>query len=278
MHRKVMLIVMLVFGLVLGVAMSSWRAFPTEDMIARAWCASCHDVHGAIEWEDAPFQSQVWIMGDVPEATYLIVSDLFPYHRQELGTAISIPDLLARYGVDEFNRVAIESLDGGIVILDRPYVTELSRLVPYLEGIRFIDENQHQSTWLKGVRWIVVVGEETPLTINGQATSMGRLLMSDRMTVVAEGGDAVFISPRDGKTYRGDYARLYTGARLSTLLGDDAYTALEVYDAQGQSRSYTAEEVADALIATVDGRPALVLPATTRREWTMDVIRIETRS
>jgi hypothetical protein len=216
-------------------------------------------------------------MGDVPEATYLIVSDLFPYHRQELGTAISIPDLLARYGVDEFNRVAIESLDGGIVSLDRPYVTELSRLVPYLEGIRFIDENQHQSTWLKGVRWIVVVGEETPLTINGQATSMGRLLMSDRMTVVAEGGDAVFVSPRDGKTYRGDYARLYTGARLSTLLGDDAYTALEVYDAQEQSRSYSAEEVADALIATVDGRPALVLPNAPRRAWTLDVIRIETR-
>jgi hypothetical protein len=278
MHRKVMLIVMLVFGVVLGVAMSSWRAFPTEDMIARAWCASCHDVHGAIEWEDAPFQSQVWIMGDVPEATYFFVSDLFPYHRQEMGTAISLPDLLARYGAGNFSQVAVESLDGGIVILDRQYVTELSRLVPYLEGIRFIDENQHQSTWLKGVRWIIVVGEETPLTIDGQATSMGRLLMSNRATAVAEGGDALFISPRDGKTYRGDYARLYTGARLGHLLGEGVYTTVEAYDAQGRSRSYSAEEVADALIATVDGRPALVLPNAPRREWTLDVIGIETRS
>jgi len=58
MKQRLFLAVALVVGLVLGVALSNWRVFPTDDMIARASCASCHDVHAAIEWEDAPFQSQ----------------------------------------------------------------------------------------------------------------------------------------------------------------------------------------------------------------------------
>lgn len=277
MKRTVLILLAAVFGLIAGVSATSWRAFPTDDMIARATCAECHDVHGAIEWEDAPFQSQVWVLGDVPKATCFIVNDLFPYRQDEIGTAISLPDLLARYGVEDFARVALESLDGGIVTLDREYVTEHARLVPYLEGLRFQDENQHVSTWLKGVRWIVVVGDETPLEINGVATSMGRLLLGDRTTVTAEGGDALFVSELDGKTYRGDYAHLYTGARLERLLGDKTYTTLEVTDASGEVREYPAEQVADAIIATVDGRPSLVLPSASRREWVIDVVRIATR-
>jgi len=277
MKRTVLILLAAVFGLLAGVSATSWRAFPTEDMIARATCAECHDVHGAIEWDDAPFQSQVWIMGDVPEASYFFVDDLFPYRQEDLGTAISLPDLLARYGVDDFERIAIESLDGGIVALDREYVTEHARLVPYLEGLRFQDENQHVSTWLKGVRWITVVGAETPLEIDGVVTSMGRLLLGDRVTVSAEGGDALYVSPLDGKTYRGDYAHLYTGALLARLLGEDAYTTLIVTDAAGNAREYPAEQVADAVIATVDGRPTLLLPGASRRDWVIDVTRIETR-
>lgn len=276
MKRTVLILLAAVFGLIAGVSATSWRAFPTEDMIARATCAECHDVHGAIEWADAPFQSQVWILGDVPEATYFFVDDLFPYRSEELGTAISLPDLLARYGAETFDRVAIESLDGGIVTLDREYVTEHARLVPYLEGIRFQDENQHVSTWLKGVRWIIVVGSETPLEIDGVATSMGRLLLDERVTVSAEGGDALFVSELDGKTYRGDYAHLYTGARLERLLSDGDYATLEVTDASGQVREYPAEQVADAIIATVDGRPSLLLPGASRRDWVIDVVRIAT--
>ncbi len=88
MKRTVLILLAAVFGLIAGVSATSWRAFPTEDMIARATCAGCHDVHGAIEWADAPFQSQVWILGDVPEATYFFVDDLFPYRDAELGTAV----------------------------------------------------------------------------------------------------------------------------------------------------------------------------------------------
>ena len=275
MNRTFKLLLMLVVGALLGVGLSSWRALPTEDMVARASCAACHDVHGAIEWADAPTQSQVWLLGDLPEASYFIVSDLFPYAQQEQGTSISLPDLLARYGVSEYERVAIESLDGGIVILERQYVTQESLLVPYLEGLRFKDANQHESTWLKGVRWIIVQGTDRPLRIAGEATSMGRLLLADRTTVIAEGGDAIFKSPLDGRTYRGDYAHTYTGARLSELLGGRTFTSLRVADSAGAVSTFTPEEVEGALVATVGGRPTLLLRGTGRGGWVSDLVEIE---
>lgn len=274
MNRKLTLLLVLVLGIVIGVALSSWRAFPTEDMIARASCATCHDVHGAIEFEEAPSQSQVWVLGDVPEATYFLVSDLFPYAHTKMGTSISLLDLLARYGVTDFERVAIESLDGGTVTLERQYVTKESLLVPYVEGIRFKDQNQHESTWLKGVRWIIVEGTEKPLRIAGEVTSMGRLLLSDRTTVVADGGDAMYKSPLDGKVYRGDYAHLYSGARLRELLRDHAYDRVKVTDNKGQVTELSREQVSDAIIATVQGRPTLLLPQTHRGEWVKDVVEI----
>jgi hypothetical protein len=275
MKQKLFLVVALVVGLVLGVALSSWRAFPTDDMIARASCASCHDVHAAIEWEDAPFQSQIWILGDVPEATYILVNDLFPYRNSESGDSISLLELVARYGAHDVSRVAIESLDGGIVTLTREYLTPESMLVPYMEGVRFKDQNQHESTWLKGVRWIIVEGAATPLMVDGQATSMGRLLLQDRTTVIAEGGDAIYKSPLDGKTYRGDYAHTYTGARLSQLLPPErSYTRLKAVDEKGRSKEYTRDEVADALIATVSGRPTLLLPHSSRGQWVSGVVEI----
>ena len=278
MTRKLMILLILVSGIVIGVALTSWRVFPTEDMIARTSCAACHDVHGAIEWEDAPFQSQVWILGDVPEATYVVVSDLFPYGKETEGTSVSLLNLLGSHGVSDFERVALESLDGGIVMLEREYVTEDSLLVPYLEGIRFKDQNQHESTWLKGVRWIVVEGVDKPLRIAGEATSFGRLLLSDRTTVIAEGGDAIYKSPLDGRIYRGDYAHTYTGVRLSELLRDHPYSGVRVVNAEGRAAEFTKDQAAGAIIATVQGRPSLVLPGLPRGVWVIDVVEITPQS
>lgn len=265
-----------VVGLVVGVSLGAWRAFPTEDMVARATCAECHDVHGALELSDAPFQSQVWILGDVPEATYLIVDDLFPYAEAEAGTSIALPDLLARYGAAEWERVALESLDGGWVVLEREYVTEASLLVPYLEGVRFADSNQHESTWLKGVRWIIVEGAERSLRIGEEQTSLGRLLLAQRTTVVAEGAQAMYRSEADGQIYRGEYAHLYTGALVSQALGDGwAAERFVATNAAGRVTEFAREDLEGAVIATVNGRPALVLPREGRGRWVTDLVALE---
>ena len=265
-----------VVGLVLGVSLSSWRVFPSDDMVARATCAECHDVHGAIELAEAPFQSQVWILGDVPEATYLIVNDLFPYATSTTGTSIPLADLLARYGATDWARVGLESLDGGLVILEREYVTEDSLLVPYLDGVRFTDRNQHESTWLKGVRWIVVQGSELPLRIGEEQTSLGRLLLEQRTTVVAEGGQAMYRSEQDGEVYRGEYAHVYTGGLVRRALGD-AWQAetFHARNAAGQETLFTREDLEEAVIATVGGRPALVLASKGRGQWVLDLVALE---
>jgi len=275
MNQRLLLALVLVLGIVLGVAASSWRAFPTSDMIARASCAACHDVHGALEYEDIPFQSQVWLLGDVPQASYFMVADLFPQGQQTQGTRITLLDLLARYGVDDFQSVAIESLDGGYVVIERQYITAETQFVPYADGMRFKDENQHESTWLKGVRWIIVQGHETPLTIAGEPTSMGRLLMGQRLTVVAQDSDAIYSSPLDGQIYRGQYAHTHSGASLEHLLADRAYTAVRVTDARGAQTDLDRDQLAGAILTDVQGAPTLLLPADNRGAWVRDVVDIE---
>ena len=274
MNRRVSMILVLVVGLAIGVAATAFRALPTEDMVARASCAQCHDLHGAIEWEDAPTQTQIWIMGDVAEATYIIVSDLFPYASEQEGTGISLPDLLDQYGAGDWERVAIESLDGGIVIFEREYVTEESLLVPYLEGVRFKDANQHESTWLKGVRWITVVGQKTPLNLFGTQTSIGRLLLGSRVTIIAEGGDAMYVSPLDGETYKGDYAHLYTGAALSGLMPEGECSHIIAVDGKGNETEYACADLEDAIIGTANGEATLILPEFGRSKWVIGLVEL----
>ena len=265
-------------GMLIGIALTGWEALPAKEMAARASCADCHDLHGAIEWAEAPFQSQIWLLGDVPQPTYFLVNDLLPYRQQERDTALPLLDFLAGNGVTDFEQVAVESLDGGLVVINREFVTEQTMLVPYLEGLRFKDENQHVSTWLKGVRWITVVGKETPLTIDGETTSMGRLLLRGRTTTVTERGNvAMYKSELDGQTYEGLYTHRYTGVPLAELLDNPDFTALVVTDARGRTTEFDAESARGAILSQVNGRTTLVLPELSRGRWVADVVSIESK-
>lgn len=265
-------------GMLIGIALAGWEVLPAKEMAARASCADCHDLHGAIEWAEAPFQSQIWLLGDVPQPTYFFVNDLLPYRNQERDTALPLLDFLAGNGVTDFEQVAVESLDGGLVVINREFVTEQTMLVPYLEGLRFKDENQHVSTWLKGVRWIIVVGKDMPLTIDGQATSMGRLLLRGRTTTVTERGNvAMYKSELDGQTYEGLYTHRYTGVPLAELLDNPDFTVLVVTDARGRTTEFDAESARGAILAQVNGRTTLVLPELARGQWVADVVSIESK-
>jgi hypothetical protein len=265
-------------GVLAGIALAGWDVLPAKDMAARATCADCHDLHGAIEWAEAPFQSQIWLLGDVPQPTYFFVNDLLPYRNQARDTALPLLDFLADNGVTDFEQVAVESLDGGLVVIDREFVSEHALLVPYLEGLRFKDENQHESTWLKGVRWITVVGRETPLTIDGEATSMGHLLLGDRTTTVTERGNAVmYESELDGQIYEGLYTHRYTGVLLADLLAHPDFAALIVSDARGRTTELDAESARGAILTQVNGRTTLVLPELARGQWVSDVVGIKSK-
>ena len=260
-------------GLLVGVGLTGWQVLPAKEMAARATCADCHDLHGAIELEETPFQSQVWLLGDVPRTTYFFVNDLFPLVSQQRGDQISLPELLARYGVADFERVALQSLDGGLVILERQYVTSESVLVPYLEGLRFRDENQHESTWLKGVRWIIVAGAEVTLTVDGVETSLGRLMLGGIENVIEGSGQAMFKSPLDSQIYKAIYTRAHPGAPLRRAL-PHGFAFLRVTDSSGAVHELTCDVAREAVLIRLAEQVVLALPNAPSRDWVRDVVSI----
>jgi hypothetical protein len=262
-------------GVLIGVGLTAWQVLPAKDAAARATCSNCHELHAAIEWTDAPFQSQIWVLGDVADATYFMVSDLFPYHLQTEDSRLSLNDLLSKCGVTGFEQVALQSLDGGLVILDRQYVTEESLLLPYLEGVRFRDQNQHQSTWLKGVRWVIVTGADRPLTIDGEPTSLGRMMLRETTMVTEGGSTAMFSSPLDAKIYRAVYTHTYPGGALRGWLANPNFETLRVTNAQGQVREFDAATATRAALILQDGQILFASPDLSRRDWVKEVVAIE---
>lgn len=268
--------VLLLAGMALGIVVSAGALLASPELHG-IWddfrCYNCHgDIHGAVKLEDVPFNAYVLLTGDVPEAQYITVNDIFPYRESE-DAAISIPDLLSQYGVQEFAAVNLVSSDGGFVFLQREFITDNSLLMPYLESIRFADENQHVSTWLKGVSKIVVIGSEKPLIVDGIRYSIGELLLENTHVVVTERGRAMYRRPGTEKTYLGEYSHLVEG-RLVEDLVQGSYNRLIVSNRDGETYDITAATAGGAVIAMVRGAPTLVFPDTTRRDWVSDVIEI----
>ena len=197
----------LVVGLVLGVggAAAGLLISPQLHGIEREFrCVSCHgSVHGAVQLESLPYNALVMLTGDVTKPGYVTVNDIFPYRGAE-QKGISIPKFIETYGATtDFSRIILVSTDGGRVSLDREYVSEKSLLLPYLEGIRFSDENQHVSTWLKGISEIIVVGDGRKLSIDGKPYTMGGLLAGPTVSVSAEGGAAMKANLKTDEVFRG---------------------------------------------------------------------------
>lgn len=268
--------VLLLAGMALGIVVSAGALLVSPDLhgiLDDFRCYNCHgDIHGAVKLEDVPFNAYVLLTGDVPEAQYITVNDIFPYRESE-DAAISIPDFLSQYGVQEFAAVNLVSSDGGFVFLQREFITDNSLLMPYLESIRFADENQHVSTWLKGVSKIVVIGSEKPLIVDGIRYSIGELLLENTHVVVTERGRAMYRRPGTEKTYLGEYSHLVEG-RLMEDLVQGSYNRLVVSNRDGETYDIPSATAGGAVIAMVRGVPTLVLPDTTRRDWVSDVIEI----
>ena len=240
-------------------------------------CVDCHQLHGAIDLDGVPFNALVLLTGDVPEPKLISVNDILPY-RHAGQASISLLDLLAQNGVHDFKEVSLISTDGGIVTLEKENVSEHSLLLPYLESIRFQDDRLHVSTWLKGLSKIIVVGTELPIIIDGRATSMGRLLRENTLTVVAERSYPMYRSEEDGQVREGEYSHLHTGAPISAVVARPDFTTLTVTDAQGGTHTIDARQAEQAILTIYYGKPTLLLPELHRGEWISDVVRVESTS
>ena len=238
-------------------------------------CASCHDDHGSAEMASVPFDDLVLLTGDVPQPGYIPVNEILPY-RDQPSTHVALLGFLAEYGVTDFESVTLASRDGGFVTFERPNLTGEAWLMPHVDGLRFAAENLHVSTWLKGVWRIVVVGADRPLVVDGQRTSMGRLLLGPTRSVTIEQTDVMLKSESDGQIRKGKTASRIEGAAIGDIVNDQEFRQLWIRDAGGQERTLTAEEAEGALVALVRDRPevTLVLPGRSRAQWVTSVVEI----
>ncbi len=239
-------------------------------------CETCHDDHGSAELAAVPFDDLILLAGDFPEPGYVAVNEILPY-RDQPNTHIALLDLLAERGAGDFQTVTLASRDEGFVTLDRAHLTAGALLMPHTDGVRFAAEDLHVSTWLKGVWRVVVVGPETPLTIDGRQTSIGRLLLGPTRSVTVEETTVMLKSETDGQIRSALTAARIEGAPVEVLTGGSAFEALTVRDARGEERTLSAPEVQGALLAQLSGRVTLVLPDRGRSEWIADVVSIEVR-
>lgn len=236
-------------------------------------CDSCHDDHGSAEMASVPFDDLILLAGDVPEPTYIAINDVLPY-RDQPGTHAILLDFLAEHGASDFESVTLASRDEGFVTIEQPNLTEEALLMPHVDGLRFAAENLHVSTWLKGVWRIIVVGAEKPLTIDGQRTSVGRLLLGPTRSVTIEQTDVMLRSQTDGEIRKGKTASRIEGAALPDIVGDPEFDTLLVRDAQGQEYTLTDREAAGAVLAQMNGHVVLVLPKRGRAQWITDVVEM----
>jgi len=235
-------------------------------------CTTCHDDHGSAEMANIPFNDLLLLAGDVPEPGYIAINDILPY-RDQPNTHVSLLDFLAEQGAAEFESVTMASRDGGFVTVDRSNLTGEALLMPHVEGMRFAAEDLHVSTWLKGVWTLIVVGPEKPLLVEGEPTSIGRLLLGPTRLVTVEQTDVMLKSEVDGQVRRGKTASRVEGVPIDVLIKPGA-EGLTVRNGKGQEVALTAEEAQGAVLAQLGKDVVLVLPQRGRSQWVSGVVEI----
>jgi hypothetical protein len=239
-------------------------------------CSTCHDDHGAVEMINVPFYAGVTLEGDVPAPGYVLLNDVLPY-RDQPHTHIPVLDFLTQQDASNFESITLASLDGGFVTVTRENLTPQALLMPYTDGIRFAAEDLHISTWVKGIRRVIVVGAATPLLIDGRATSMGRLLLGPTLELTVEQANVMLQIEEGGEIRRAQVGARIQGVPLSALVANPAFTELIVRDSAGQEYRFSSEETRGAVLAQFRGPITLVLPERGRTQWVANVVAMESR-
>jgi hypothetical protein len=236
-------------------------------------CETCHDDHGAVELASVRFFEVVELTGDVPEPAFVRVNEVIP-DQENMGTHIKLFAFLSQYGVDDFESVTFLTNDGGLSTIEYQHLDETAMLVPYIDGVRFVTESVHSSTWLKGISKIIVVGKEKPLTIDDEETSIGRLLIGETVRMTVEGSD-VMLTKETGETSNALVANWAEGARLLPLLENTNPNYVQITSADGETIELPLDQVQDSIIAIVRDSVTLILPDRGRSAWPTNIVTIE---
>lgn len=236
-------------------------------------CSDCHDDHGAVEMAGIQFYAVIDLTGDVPDPSFVRINEVLP-DQENAGTHITVQDFLAQNGVEEYESITFITNDGGMTTINAEYIDETAMLVPYVDGVRFASETLHASSWLKGITRIIVVGLDTPLTIDGVETSIGRLLIGEIVHLVVESTD-VMLADDEGNLSHATTANWIEAAPLAPLLSDPSPTSITVTDSSGAEIELTSDEIENAALTMNHDTVTLVLPARGRSAWLVEIISIE---
>ncbi len=236
-------------------------------------CSQCHSEHGDAQLSKLTFGGLLMLTGDVPEPGYIPLNEILPY-TEITRTHMPLLSFLTANGIDDFESVTLASSDGGFVTIERSNLTPEAMLLPYTDGARFADENLHVSSWLKGVTRIIVVGTERPLRIDGQDTSIGRLLLGPTRFITVEQAEVSLKSDTDGQVRQAQTASRVEGTAIDDVVANPAYRSLLVRSKDGKEQTLTAEEARGAALALVYGEVTLVLPERGRSQWISGVVEI----
>jgi hypothetical protein len=238
-------------------------------------CETCHDDHGAVELSGVRFFEVLELTGDVPDPAFVRVNEVLP-DQENAGTHITLFEFLKQYGIDDFESVTFTTNDGGLTTIESQYLDETAMLVPYVDGVRFVTESVHSSTWLKGIIRITLVSKEKPLLIDGEATSIGRLLLGETVRLTVEGSD-VMLTDKAGDTSHALVANWIEGARLTPLLANPSSEKIILTDTNDEMIEMTGSEIQDAVLAIVRDKITLILPERNRSAWPTNIVRIESK-
>ena len=238
-------------------------------------CETCHDDHGAVELTGIRFFEVLELTGDVPDPAFVRINEVLP-DQENAGTHITLFNFLNLHGIDEFESVTFTTNDGGLTTIESQYLDETAMLVPYIDGVRFVTESVHSSTWLKGIVRITVVSKEKPLIIDGEATSIGRLLLGETIRLTVEGSD-VMLTDETGEVSHAFVANWTEGARLIPLLENPNPEKILLTDASGQTIEIQGVDIQEAVLAIVRDKLTLVLPDRGRSAWPSDIVNIESK-
>ncbi len=236
-------------------------------------CTTCHDDHGSVKLAGIRFYEVIELTGDVPEHMFVRVNEIIP-NQETFGTHILLFDFLDQHGIDQFESITFITNDGGLTTIEKQYLDKTAMLVPYMDGVRFVTESVHQSTWLKGIKRIIIIGTETPLVIDGEPTSIGRLLLTNTIRLTIEGTDTM-LTNEVGQTGYAYVANWIEGAQLLNLLNNQNPSQISINTLEGETIILKKGEFENAIIAIVRRETTLVLPDRGRSAWITNIIEIQ---
>ena len=130
----------------------------------------------------------ILLTGDTREDQFIPLSDIFSLPQADVPSlanrsgnvatrGVPVPEFLAAYGVDDYDRLVFYADDYTLAI-NRSDVTGEMILVPDSVSLRVLAGNLPVNSWIKNVRYVVVVGgdNESSVSLNGEEISYGSML------------------------------------------------------------------------------------------------------